>query len=155
MHPKASSSISSLEVLVSQMALTSISEGASSLKELYGETSWESDIKDYKYIRGRRTLLKVPRIPLKGFRDSQILSYEHFYHFLLPGPSHYLHGASFAVTNERWSLWEAGAFRGQRRGLQCSVWLIRCLSGAQVLHAALVCFPLLILPNSRHRRERC
>lgn len=103
MHPEASSSISSLEVLVSQMALTSISltsEGASSLKELYGETSYESDIMGYIYIRGRRTLLKVPRIPLKGFRDSQILSYEHFYHFLLPGPSHYLHGAGFAVTNE-------------------------------------------------------
>lgn len=103
MHPEASSSISSLEVLVSQMALTSISltsEGASSLKELYGETSCESDIMGYIYIRGRRTLLKVPRIPLKGFRDSQKLSSKHFYHFLLPGPSHYLHGAGFAVTNE-------------------------------------------------------
>ena len=100
MHPEASTSISSLEVLVSQMALISISEGASSLKELYGETSYESDIKGYIYIRGRRTLLKVLRIPLKGFRDSQILSHEHFYYFLLPGPSHYLHGAGFAVTNE-------------------------------------------------------
>ena len=100
MHPESSSSISSLEALVSQMALTSISEGASSLKELYGETSCESDIMGYIYIRGRRTLLKVPRIPLKGFRDSHILSYEHVYHFLLPGPSHYLHGAGFAVTNE-------------------------------------------------------